>query len=330
MNLIQENAQFFDIDSLCLAFDIPRATYYRYLKSLNNSKLSKKRISNRAISQKEKYQVLEILNNDENIDISPRQIFYSLLDKGVYLCSESSFYRILRENNASKERRRLRNFSGYAKPELIALYPNHVWSWDVSKLKGPVKFMYFYLYTIIDIYSKYVVGWMVADRELAENAKNLFQKTFEKQGVIPKTLTIHSDNGPIMKADLVKSIYDDIGITKSYSRPYVSDDNPFSEANFKTLKYRHDYPDRFASIEETEVFLIAFYNWYNNLHFHSGIKMLTPYSVHYGTQTEIVKQRQVVMVAAKEKLPERFLGKKGFPSIFEEPVYINKPYESVT
>ena len=243
----------------------------------------------------------------------------------------SSFYRILKECDASVERRKLRKSSFFSRPELIATAPNQVWSWDVSKLLCTEKLKYYYLYVIIDIYSRYVVGWTVAESELSEIALDLFQQTFKKQHINEqKLLVVHSDNGAIMKSDLLLETYDKLNITRSLNRPYVSNDNPFSEANFKTLKYSPWYPIHFKSLEEADAFLTTFYKWYNEEHFHSGIKCLTPMDVHYGTQIQTIENRKIVMDEAKKKNPNRFLGNQSTPCIFNEPVYINKPKENVS
>jgi transposase InsO family protein len=332
MELINSNASVYAIDELCDALDISRATFYRFNQNKDVVKTIKIRPCNeRKISEMERSLVLDLLNCDENIDKSPKQIFYELLSKNIYICSLSSFYRILKDCEASVERRKLRRSSFFSRPELIATAPNQVWSWDVSKLLCTEKLKYYYLYVIIDIYSRYVVGWTVAESELSEIALDLFQQTFKKQHINEqKLLVVHSDNGPIMKSDLLLETYDKLNITRSLNRPYVSNDNPFLEANFKTLKYSPGYPIHFQSMEEADAFLNTFYKWYNEEHFHSGIKCLTPMDVHYGTQIQTIENRKIVMNEAKKKNPNRFLGNKSTPCIFNEPVYINKPINNVS
>lgn len=329
MARIQDNRKDYSVEDLCWVFGVPRSSFYR---SLIKKKSRTKQIfsSSRKITDEEKTMVLSLLTMAENIDKSPRQVFYENLDNGLYICSKTSFYRILKENDACLERRRIRINSKIVRPELVATKPNQVWSWDVSKLKGPKKFQYFYLYTVIDIYSKLVVGWTVAESEKSEIAKDLFLETFKKHTIEPETLVVHSDRGSIMKSDRLQNVYDDLKITKSLNRPYVSNDNPFSEANFKTLKYRPDYPERFNSLHQADLYLTNFYKWYNNNHYHSGINMLKPHDVHYGKQTTTIQNRNNVMAIAKQKHPERFLGNSKKYTIFEEPVYINKPYEKVS
>ncbi len=328
--MIKSNRSKFKTKDLCWALDFPKASFYR-LTNKKTVKIQKTKSPNkRKVTEKEKHRALNLLNNVENIDKSPRQVFYEYLDSGEYICSLASFYRILNENGASCERRKIRKHRNYSRPELIATGPNQVWSWDVSKLKGPIKFSYFYLYTIIDIYSKLVIGWTIAERETSDIAKEMFLKSFKRQGIRPDLLIVHSDRGPIMKSDCLAKLYCDLGIERSLNRPYVSNDNPFSEANFKTLKYRPDYPDRFLSLNDADKYLDLFYKWYNKKHYHSGIKMLTPASVHYGNQNETVSKRNMIMEKAKQKNPERFFGKKKSYGTFKEPVYINKPVENVT
>ena len=332
MELINSNSSVYSVDELCDALDVSRATFYRFNQNKDVVKTIKIRPCNeRKISEMEIILVLDLLNCDENIDKSPKQIFYELFNKGIYICSLSSFYRILKVCKASVERRKLRRASFFSRPELIATAPNQVWSWDVSKLLCTEKLKYYYLYVIIDIYSRYVVGWTVAESELSEIALDLFHQTFKKQHINEqKLLVVHSDNGPIMKSDLLLETYDKLNITRSLNRPYVSNDNPFSEANFKTLKYSPGYPIHFQSMEVADAFLNTFYKWYNEEHFHSGIKCLTPVDVHYGTQIKTIENRKIVMNEAKKKNPNRFLGNQSTPCIFNEPVYINKPIKNVS
>lgn len=327
MKLISSYSSIYSVEQLCDVLAISRATYYRFYSNKNAASREKKRpTSERQITVQEKSMVLDILNSEENIDKSPKQVFYEQLDKGVYICSLSSYYRILKECNASFERRKLRRTNTFSRPELIATAPNQVWSWDVSKLLTKDKLKYYYLYVIIDIYSRYVVGWTVAESELSEIALELFQKTFKKQNINEKNLlVVHSDNGAIMKSDLLLKTYDKMKVKRSLNRPYVSNDNTFSEANFKTLKYSPGYPNRFQSIEEADTFLNKFYKWYDEEHYHSGINNLTPLDVHYGKQQQTIETRQQVMYKAKRDNPNRFLGNQSMPCIFNEPVYINKP-----
>lgn len=332
MESIKENSSVYSVNELCDALNISRASFYRYTNQPAKKEAAKARPSStRKISDAEKATILNLLNCNENVDKSPKQIYYELLDKGTYLCSLSSFYRVLKACHASAERRKLRNTRLFVKPELIATAPNQVWSWDVSKLLCTEKMKYYYLYVIIDIYSRYVVGWTVAESELSEIALDLFQQTFRKQNIKQQSLlVVHSDNGAIMKSELLKEAYKKLNIKRSLNRPYVSNDNPFSEANFKTLKYSPSYPSRFESLEEADKFLNTFYEWYNKVHIHSGIKCLTPVDIHYGTQTKTIEKRKRILEEAKKKYPYRFLGNQSTPCIFNESVYINKPLNSVS
>jgi putative transposase len=235
-------------------------------------------------------------------------------------------YRILTDEHGDvKERRRHVQHPNYTKPELLATAPNQVWSWDITKLKGPVKWTYFYLYVILDIFSRYVVGWMVAHREQDGLAKRLIEETCLNQGIQPGQLIIHADRGSSMRSNAVAHLLSDLGITKSHSRPHVSDDNPYSEAQFKTLKYCPAFPDRFGSIQDSRCFCQEFFSWYNKDHYHSSIGLMTPEWVHYGMAEDVFGRRSTVLAKAYEKHPKRFKGKMPKPPALPEAVWINKP-----
>jgi transposase InsO family protein len=206
--------------------------------------------------------------------IPPGAVFATLLDEGVYHCSLRTMYRILDEAGETRERRDQLTHPAYQKPELLATGPNQLWSWDITKLKGHAKWTYFYLYVILDVFSRYVVGWMVAPRETAELAKRLIADTCDKQNILPDQLTIHADRGSSMTSKPVAFLLADLSVTKSHSRPYVSDDNPYSESHFRTLKYRPDFPERFGCIQDSRAFCQEFFTWYNEEHRHSGIELL--------------------------------------------------------
>lgn len=269
--------------------------------------------------------MLAQLNNEQFADQSPRQVYAKLLDDGQYLCSVRTMYRILEQNQLIRERRNQLTHPEYQKPELLATGPNEVWSWDITKLKGPEKWTYYYLYTIIDIYSRYTVGWMLAHRESADLAKKLIEQTVEKQRVNPDQLIIHSDRGPSMTSHCVAQLMASLGVTKSHSRPHVSNDNPFSESQYKTLKYRPDFPKRFGSHEDGLSFCRQFFNWYNHEHYHSGIGLLTPASLHHGQASEIQAARKQILDQAWQRHPERFVN--GQPKLGQIPkaVWINPP-----
>lgn len=280
----------------------------------------------RALTQEEKQQVLGVLHETRFVDKAPAEIFACLLDAEVYLCSVSTMYRILREHDEVRERRNLLRHPKYSKPELMAVAPNQVWSWDITKLKGPVKGTYYCLYVIIDIFSRYVVGWMVAPDEDAELAEALITETCWRQSIdIDDELYLHSDRGGPMISKSVALLLSELGVMKSLSRPYVSNDNPYSEAHFKTLKYRPGFPERFGSIQDARQFCREFFEWYNNDHYHSGIAWMTPATMHYGRAKLCSKTRQNVLNEAYEKHAERFIN--GRPMSLQPPqeVWINKP-----
>ena len=265
------------IQKACKALDIPRASYYYYQKCKNG--IVKKRGYSTpplALSEQEQQSVLDILHSERFIDKAPLEIYATLLDEGTYLCSTRTLYRILEKQGEVRERRNQLIRPNYQKPELLATASNQVWSWDITKLKGPAKWTYFYLYVILDIYSRYVVGWMVAHREQATLAQRLISDSCEKQAIKPEQLIIHADRGSSMTSKPVAFLLSDLGITKSHSRPYVSNDNPYSESQFKTLKYRPDFPQNFGSIEDARGFCKNFFAWYNSEHHHSGIGLLKP------------------------------------------------------
>lgn len=291
MRAAESLAQQVRIKKACKALGIPRATYYYYQKGKHDL-VGKRGYSTPplALSEQEQQAVLDILHSERFMDKAPHEIYATLLDEGTYLCSTRTMYRILEKHGEVHERRNLVLRPHCQKPELLATASNQVWSWDITKLKGPAKWTYFYLYVILDIFSRYVVGWMVAYRELAALAQRLIVDSCQKQTIRPEQLVIHADRGSSMTSKPVAFLLSDLGITKSHSRPYVSNDNPYSEAQFKTLKYRPDFPDTFGSIEDARVFCKSFFTWYNTEHRHSGIGLLKPEDVHYGRTHQIVKE----------------------------------------
>jgi putative transposase len=269
--------------------------------------------------------VLDILHTERFVDKAPTEIYATLLDEGTYHCSVRTMYRILAEAGEVRERRNQARHPKYKAPELLATAPNQVWSWDITKLRGPVKWSYYYLYVILDIFSRFVVGWMIAYRESAALAKRLIAETCEKENIQPGQLTVHSDRGSPMKSKTVAFLLADLGVTKSHSRPYVSDDNPYSESQFKTLKYRPDFPARFGSIQDARSFCRRFFPWYNQEHRHSGIGLMAPAMVHYGMAKQISSQRQVVLESAYGNHPERFVRGLPTPPSLPQAAWINKP-----
>jgi putative transposase len=309
----------------CEALQVARATFYRRLNP-NCNALGNRPKPPLALTEQERQMVIDTLHSDRFCDLSAYQVYAQLLDEGQYMCSIRTMYRILHSVHGDvKERRRHVSHRHCQKPELLATEPNQVWSWDITKLKGPVKWTYFYLYVIMDIFSRYVVGWMIAQRELGALAKRLIEDTCEKQHIEPDQLIVHSDRGPSMKSKPVALLLSDLGVTKSHSRPHVSNDNPYSEAQFKTLKYCPQFPGRFGSIQDARTFCQQFFSWYNKEHRHSGIGLMTPEQVHYGLAQKVYDARCQVLLNAYEKNPERFKGAVPKPHALPKAAWINKP-----
>jgi putative transposase len=310
----------------CAVLRVPRSRLYRAHQPQGQLRTRAQPVT--ALSSDEREQVRQTLNSQRFADKVPRQVYASLLDEGAYLCHWRTMYRVLAAHDEVRERRNLLRHPSYHKPELLATAPNQVWSWDITTLRGPTKWTYFYLYVLLDIYSRYVVGWMIAERETAALAQELVETTCTRQGIAREQLILHADNGGPMRAKSLALLLDDLGVSASHSRPHTSDDNPFSEAQFKTLKYHPGYPDRFGSIQDARSWARPFFDWYNDEHYHTGLKLLTPASVHHGQADAICQQRQVVMNAAYAAHPERF--SKGLPVIAAPPkeVWINPPSKS--
>ena len=305
---------------------MPRASLYGQLQGATELSGGVVRPSpGRALSADEREMVLQLLRSERFVDQSPGEVYATLLDEGRYVCSLRTMYRLLAENGEVRERRDPLRHPPYEKPELLATAPNQVWSWDITKLLGPVKWTYYYLYVILDIFSRYVVGWMVAHRESAELARRLIAATARKQGVRPGQLTVHADRGSSMTSKPVGLLLSDLGITKTHSRPHVSDDNPYSESQFKTMKYRPEFPERFGCLEDARGFCQGFFRWYNTQHHHTGIGLLTPETVHYGRGPQVREARQRVLDAAYAQHAERFVGKPPHAPALPEAVWINPP-----
>jgi putative transposase len=310
----------------CRVLGIPRASLYRQLGQKRQPSLPALRPAPaRALAPAERAAVLEQLHSERFQDKPPAQVYATLLDEGTYLCSIRTMYRLLEQNQEVRERRNQLTHPHYQKPELLATGPNQVWSWDITKLLGPVKWTYFYLYVILDIFSRYVVGWMVAPGESAALAKRLIGETCRKQGITPDQLTLHANRGSSMRSKPVAFLLADLGVTKSHSRPHVSDDNPFSESQFKTLKYRPEFPDRFGCIQDARSFCQHFFPWYNIEHHHSGIGLLTPEMLHRGRAEEVIRRRQDILSQAYERKPERFVRAHPKPPDKPTAVWINPP-----
>jgi len=314
----------FGVARTCAALGIPPATYYR--RRCPTPQPTRQRPSPpRSLSPAERAAVLEVLHEPRFVDQAPAEVYASLLDERRYLCSQRTMYRLLEANQEVRERRDQLRHPRHSAPELLATGPNRLWSWDISKLPGPAKWTYFYLYVILDVFSRYAVGWMVAHRESAALAQKLIAETCSRQGIPPGQLTLHADRGSSMTSKPVALLLADLGVTKTHSRPYVSDDNPFSEAHFKTLKYRPEFPARFGSIVDARSFCQQFFSWYNAEHHHSGIGLLTPEDVHFGRAATRIAARADVLALAYETHPERFVRGLPQPTAVPTTVWINPP-----
>ncbi len=314
------------VSQACEVLTVSRATLYRRRRP--KQKIADRGPSPRALSKEERENVRQELYGDRFIDRSPYQIYAALLDEGRYLCSVRTMYRILAQDTTSRERRNQLKRPNFRKPELLATEPNQVWSWDITKLKGPEKWTYYYLYVILDIFSRYVTGWMLAHREQAGLAKKLIQETIEKQKVQRDQLIIHSDRGPSMTSHSVANLLGSLGVTKSLSRPHVSNDNPYSESQFKTMKYQPEFPDRFGSYQDALSYSRRFFGWYNNKHYHSGIGLVTPASLHHGLAEEIIASRTSTLDLAFMAKPERFVHGVPRPAKLPTAAWINAPTSS--
>ena len=327
MQATEEMAPQVGIAPICEALGVSRAGLYRRRRPRSEHR---RRTPARALTGTERQEVLQVLHAEPFVDKAPAQVYATLLDKDTYLCSTRTMYRILDVAGEVKERRNQLQRPNYKKPELLATASNQVWSWDITKLLGPAKWTYFYLYVILDIFSRYVVGWMIAYRETAELATQLIGDTIAKQNIAPGQLVVHADRGTSMRSKPLAALLVDLEVTKSHSRPHLSDDNPYSEAQFKTLKYRPDFPDRFGCLEDAIAFCRAFFNWYNTEHHHSGIALLTPQTVHYGRAEETIAARQRTLTAAYAAHPERFVRRPPRPLLLPAAAWINPPAEKTT
>lgn len=277
------------------------------------------------IDYPERDHIREVLCSEEFCDLAPAQVYASLLDAGVYLCSERTMYRILTENELTGERRRGHQRRHHHVPRLLAEAPNEVWSWDISRLRGPGVRDWFYLYVVLDIYSRKIVGWTIDTAESDQTAKHLISRICARERIAPDQLALHADRGAQMTSNTIAELLENLGVTRSFSRPRTSDDNPYSEAAFKTVKYRPDYPARFESISEARSWMRSFVRWYNHTHYHSAIAYLHPADVHAGTTEPIIAARQAVLDAAYAAHPERFRNKAPVAAAPPDEAWINKP-----
>lgn len=351
MASVAELAPVVGVLAACEAVGVPRASYYREVGrrrarpapllspsprdegavgerselSVPDASTSVDRVHPRALRPAEQAAVLDVLHSERFRDAAPAAVYATLLDEGIYLASERTMYRLLAAEGETRPRRDQLVHPSYAKPELLATAPNQVWSWDITKLLGPAKWTYYYLYVILDVFSRYVVGWMVAHREQAELAERLIAETLAKQQIPPGQLTLHADRGSSMTSKPVAFLLADLGVTKSHSRPHVSNDNPYSESQFKTLKYRPGFPDRFASLEEARGFCQDFFRWYNAEHRHAGIGLFAPEVVHSGQAQVAYDARARVLAAAHLAHPERFVRQPPRPPRLPTAAWINPP-----
>ena len=321
------------IVAACVCLSAARASFYRQRPVLGPSASPapepalplERAAPARSLSEAERAGVLAVLHEERFQDRSPAAVQATLLDEGQYLCSTRTMYRILEQAGESRERRDQLVHPAYHKPELLATAPNQLWSWDITKLRGPAKWTYFYLYVILDVFSRYVTGWMIAYRESADLAKEFIEEALRKHQIPAGQLTLHADRGRVMKSKPLAFLMADLGVTKSHSRPYVSDDNPYSESQFRTMKYRPEFPDRFGCIQDSRAFCQQFFHWYNEEHRHSGIALLAPAVVHFGQAQAALAQRQVVLHAAYRAHPDRFVRQSPKPLPLPSDVWINKP-----
>lgn len=324
---------------LLRALGLSRASYYRHHDRRSKTACEtpcqvgssvRCRVSGRSLSIDERQRVRDLLYGEEFVDLTPTQIYAKLLDRGIYHCSPRTMYRVLKQDGPCPPRSRNRKHPSYERPEILATRPNELWSWDITRLKGPAACHSYHLYVILDVFSRYVVAWMVAEREHQELAAQLIDGALATQKVAPGTLTIHADRGASMTSKSVAILLSDLGVAKTHSRPHCSNDNPYSEAQFKTLKYRPEFPNRFGCIEDARATCARLFRWYNGEHYHGGIALLTPAAVHHGQAAIIVAQRQAALDAAYSAHPQRFVNRPPRHPALPEAVWINPPEEPKT
>lgn len=323
---VEEMAPIIGTRPACRALGASPATIYRRRRPPEPKAPKPRAAPARGLTGPEREEVLGVLHSDRFVDVSPEETYATLLDEGTYLCSPRTMYRLLAAKHGGvSDRRDQLTHPSYAKPELLAERPNELWSWDISKLKGPAKWTYFYLYVILDVFSRYIVGWTVGHRETAQVARALIEQATAQQQITPRVLTLHADRGGPMRSKPVAFLLADLGVTKTHSRPYTSSDNPYSESGFKTLKYRPAFPERFDSIEHARQHCRAFVHWYNHEHRHSGIALMTPTAVHHGHAERLHADRARVLGAAYAAHPERFVRRAPVPAPLPTAAWINKP-----
>lgn len=314
---------------VCRVLGVPRSTLYRS-RQPQRSPVEPRPTPQRALGSEEKSRVHDTLDSERFWDCSPREVYATLLDEGIYLCHWRTMYRVLEEYREVQERRNQLQHPAYAKPELLATQPNQVWTWDITKLRGPVTWTYYYLYVILDVFSRYVVGWMIADCESGELAREMIVATCAKENIEPDQLILHSDRGSAMQSKTVAQLLANLGVIKSLARPHTPNDNPYSESQFKTMKYQPDFPGRFSSQADARAWARLFFLWYNHEHHHTGLGLMTPTVVHHGQAEAVYGQRQQVLRAAYEAHPERFVNGMPTPPQVSDKVWINAPQSSGT
>jgi putative transposase len=328
MPIVEEESPRHGVAPCCRTLEVARASFYRWRHRRAHPAVVRRRPAPaRAYSTGERQQALAMVNSERFRDSSVPEVLYACLEEGRYLASRSTIYRFLKQEGATRERRSQLSHPVYARPELLATAPNQVWSWDITKLRGPVKWTYFYLYVLLDIFSRYVVGWLIAHHESARIASVLIADSCRRHQIAPGQLSIHADRGPSMRSKTIAQLFDDLQVAPSFSRPHVSNDNPFSEAQFKTMKYQPGYPDRFGSIQESRFFARSFFPWYNDEHHHAGIAGLTPATVHFGRSEEILERRHKVLLDAYRLHPERFVAGPPRRPQLPPAVWINPPVD---
>jgi putative transposase len=325
MQLVKEYAASLGIAACCDALGVSRASYHRWLSPKYGP--HQRRVVPRTLSASEQQSVLATLRGERFCDQAPAQVVATLLDEGHYLCSTSTMYRLLRRYGEVRERRDQLRHPSYQRPELLATGPNELWSWDITKLPGPTKWTHFHLYVILDVWSRYVVGWLVAERESDALAESLIAQTCKREGIRPGQLTLHADRGSSMRSKAVALLLADLCVQKTHSRPHTSDDNPYSEAQFRTLKYRPGCPARFGSLQHARQWAAELLHWYNEEHHHSALTHMTPSSMHHGRAPALRQRRQQVLQSAFRAHPERFVRGTPTPAPLPTEVWINKPTE---
>jgi putative transposase len=328
MDAVKELAPTVGIQQACAALGVPRSSFYRSLRAPRIRPKVPRKASPRALTAAERAVLHDYLHSERFVDQAPRTIYATLLDEGIRICHWRTMYRILRADSATRERRAIRRRPVYTKPELLATAPRQVWSWDITFLRGPVPGVHYQLYLVLDIFSRMVVGWLVADREDAALAERVITDACMREQIAPQQLILHADRGASMRSQTLADMLEDLGITRSHSRPTVSNDNPYSEAQFKTMKYCPTYPDRFASQQDADAWVQQFVTWYNTEHRHSGIGFLTPQMLHTGQAHQVTADRQTILDAAYAAHPERF--PRGHPTAPTVPTqaWINAPQQT--